>query len=89
MSIQVDELSLVYRLMSFIECMIHLYKWIYLKAEIVYVPGECSIRVIEVTALLEYLDLEHLQHWSGSFGIHSVIILEKDGWKLVCKYLQD
>jgi len=26
------------------------------------VSGECSIRVFEVTALLEYLDLEHLSN---------------------------
>jgi len=30
-------------------------------AEIVCVSGECPIRIVEVTALLEYLDLEHLQ----------------------------
>jgi len=35
-------------------------------AEIACVSDECSIRVVEVTALIEYLGLEHLQCWSGT-----------------------
>jgi len=37
------------------------YIWKFSIAEIVCVTGECSIRVVEVTALLEYFDLKHLQ----------------------------
>jgi len=50
------------KLMHFIECMIQEFSI----AEIVCVSGECSVRVVEVTTLLKYLDLEHLQCWSGS-----------------------
>jgi len=56
----IHTISLVYRLTHFIECMIH-YRWEFYIAEIDCVSGEFSIRVIEVTALLEYFNLEHLQ----------------------------
>jgi len=48
--------SLVYRLMHFIECT----NIIILHCRNNFVFGECSIRVIKVTALLEYRDLKHL-----------------------------
>jgi len=50
---QVDELSLVFRLIHWIhDTSIGGYIWELSIAEIVCVSGECSIRVVEVTALL-------------------------------------
>jgi len=69
----------------------YIYRCIYLGisiAETVCVSGNSCIRAFEVTALLEYLDLEYLQYLSGgiTFSTHSVIVLKKGGLKMVYEY---